>query len=51
MTIIKSYAARKAGDELSLWEYDAGELKAEDVEVQVEYCGICHSDVSMIDNR
>lgn len=51
MTIIKSYAAHKAGAELELYEYDAGELKPEDVEVEVEYCGICHSDLSMIDNE
>ncbi|MCL7707480.1 alcohol dehydrogenase catalytic domain-containing protein, partial [Enterobacter kobei] len=51
MTIIKSYAAHEAGAELELYEYDAGELKPEDVEVEVEYCGICHSDLSMIDNE
>ncbi|EBG3704223.1 alcohol dehydrogenase, partial [Salmonella enterica subsp. enterica serovar Typhimurium] len=26
MTIIKSYAAKEAGGELELYEYDAGEL-------------------------
>ncbi|MFP3498963.1 alcohol dehydrogenase catalytic domain-containing protein, partial [Pseudomonas sp. SIMBA_059] len=26
-------------------------LAAEEVEVQVEYCGVCHSDLSMIDNE
>ncbi|HFZ8994414.1 TPA: NAD(P)-dependent alcohol dehydrogenase [Citrobacter freundii] len=51
MTIIKSYAAKEAGGELELYEYDAGELKAEDVEVVIDYCGICHSDLSMIDNE
>ena len=51
MTIIKSYAAHEAGAALELYEYDAGELKPEDVEVEVEYCGICHSDLSMIDNE
>ncbi|MEG1213310.1 MAG: NAD(P)-dependent alcohol dehydrogenase [Leclercia sp.] len=51
MSKIKSYAATQAGAELELYEYDAGELKAEDVEVQVDYCGICHSDLSMIDNE
>ncbi|AXF63098.1 MULTISPECIES: NAD(P)-dependent alcohol dehydrogenase [unclassified Leclercia] len=51
MSKIKSYAAPQAGAELELYEYDAGELKAEDVEVQVDYCGICHSDLSMIDNE
>ena len=51
MSIIKSYAAKAAGGDLEVWEYDAGELKPEDVEVQVDYCGICHSDLSMIDNE
>lgn len=51
MSMIKSYAAKEAGSELELYEYDAGELKPEDVEVQVDYCGICHSDLSMIDNE
>lgn len=51
MSIIKSYAAKNAGAELEVWEYDAGELLPEDVEVKVDYCGICHSDLSMIDNE
>lgn len=51
MSMIKSYAAPKAGAALELYEFDAGELKPEDVEVEVEYCGICHSDISMIDNE
>lgn len=48
---IKSYAAMQAGQALELYEYDAGPLDAEDVEVEVEYCGVCHSDLSMIDNE
>lgn len=51
MSIIKSYAASEAGAELELREFDAGELLPEDVEIKVEYCGICHSDLSMIDNE
>lgn len=51
MSIIKSYAAKAAGADLEVWEYDAGDLKPDDVEVQVDYCGICHSDLSMIDNE
>lgn len=51
MSMIKSYAAPQAGAELELYEFDAGELLPEDVEVKVEYCGVCHSDLSMIDNE
>ena len=51
MSMIRSYAAKEAGGELEVYEYDPGELKPQDVEVQVDYCGICHSDLSMIDNE
>lgn len=51
MSMIKSYAAKEAGGELEVYEYDPGELKPQDIEVQVDYCGICHSDLSMIDNE
>ncbi|WP_227318052.1 NADPH-dependent aldehyde reductase Ahr [Cedecea davisae] len=51
MSVIKSYAAPKAGAELELQDFDAGDLLPEDVEVKVDYCGICHSDLSMIDNE
>lgn len=37
MSMIKSYAAKEAGGELELYEYDPGELKPQDVEVQVDY--------------
>ncbi|UQY46119.1 NAD(P)-dependent alcohol dehydrogenase [Erwinia sp. PK3-005] len=41
----------EAGKALELYEYEAESLSAEDVEVEVEYCGVCHSDLSMIDNE
>ena len=48
--MIKGYAAYKAGGELKPFEFDAGDLGAHEVEIEVEYCGICHSDLNMIDN-
>lgn len=51
MSMIRSYAAKEAGGELEVYEYDPGELRPQDIEVQVDYCGICHSDLSMIDNE
>jgi len=48
--MIKAYAAQAAGGDLHPFEYDPGELGASDVEINVEYCGICHSDISMLDN-
>jgi uncharacterized zinc-type alcohol dehydrogenase-like protein len=48
--MIKAYAAFEAGGELKPFEYDPGPLGAHEVEIAVHSCGICHSDVNMIDN-
>lgn len=48
---IKAYAAREAGGKLEPFEYDPGTLAREEVEIEVEYCGICHSDLSMLDDE
>ncbi len=49
--MIQAYAAQSAGELLEPFEYDPGLLNDEDVEIQVEYCGICHSDLSMLNNE
>ena len=49
--MINAYAAKEAGGKLEKFEYDPGELGAHDVEIDVESCGICHSDLSMLDNE
>lgn len=50
MNQIHAYAATNAKGTLEPYEYDAGELGAEEVEIKVSHCGICHSDLSMLDN-
>lgn len=47
---IKSYAAMEAGGKLVPFEFEAGELGGEEIEISVDYCGICHSDLSMKNN-
>lgn len=49
--MIKAYAAHSPGAPLQAFEYDPGPLAAGDVEIAVEYCGICHSDLSMLNNE
>ncbi len=49
--MIKAYAATEAGGSLTAFEYDAKPVGPGDVEIAVESCGICHSDLSMIDNE
>lgn len=48
--MIKAYAATEAGGELKPFEYDPGPLAHDEVEINVEHCGICHSDLSMLNN-
>ena len=48
---IKAYAARKAGGPLEPFSFDPGPLGPEDVEIKVSHCGLCHSDLSMLDNE
>lgn len=48
---IHAWAAKQAGAKLEPYEYDPGPLGAEEVEIEVDYCGICHSDLSMLDNE
>lgn len=51
MTAIRAWAASSAKGRLEPFEYDPGPLGREDVEIEVEYCGICHSDLSMLENE
>ena len=46
----KGYAAKEAGGKLEVFEYDLGPLGDHQVAIKVDYCGICHSDLHMIDN-
>ena len=47
---IKAYAATAAKSPLTPYEFDAGPLGDEHVEIAVTHCGICHSDLSMLQN-
>ncbi|MGH8156760.1 MAG: NADPH-dependent aldehyde reductase Ahr [Rhodanobacter sp.] len=51
MSQITGWAATAANQPLELTTFDVGALGAEEVEVAVDYCGICHSDLSMIHNE
>jgi uncharacterized zinc-type alcohol dehydrogenase-like protein len=47
---IKAYAVKGPKQKLEPFEYDPGPLPPDQVEVRVTHCGICHSDLAMIDN-
>lgn len=50
MPSIQGYGVHAAGAELLPLRYDAGDLRPQDVEVRITHCGVCHSDLHLIDN-
>jgi len=48
---INAYAAHEPGGSLEPFTYEVGALQPNEVEIDVLYCGICHSDLSMVDNE
>lgn len=50
MNEIHGLAVHAAGAHLLPYKYDAGDLGPNEVEVKISHCGVCHSDVHLIDN-
>ena len=50
MSKIRAWTAAAAREPLALREHDLGPLGADEVEVAVEHCGLCHSDLSVLNN-
>ena len=48
---VHAYAAKKAGARLEPFEYELDEVKGDEIDIQVQHCGVCHSDLSMLDNE
>ncbi len=51
MSEIHALVANSAGQPLTAFSYDPGPLRDDQVEIDVLYCGICHSDYSMLHNE
>ncbi|MBV8399754.1 MAG: NAD(P)-dependent alcohol dehydrogenase [Acetobacteraceae bacterium] len=51
MLTYHAYAAPAAKAPLAPFSFDPGPLGPEEVEIKVAYCGLCHSDLSMLDNE
>jgi uncharacterized zinc-type alcohol dehydrogenase-like protein len=51
VTIINGYAAKSSGGQLKNFSYTVGDLGSEEVELDILSCGLCHSDLSMLDNE
>ena len=50
MMKVNAYAVEEAGGKLKEFQYNLPEIDNEHVDIKVHYCGVCHSDLSMINN-
>ncbi|MFT5170325.1 MAG: putative zinc-type alcohol dehydrogenase-like protein [Candidatus Marinamargulisbacteria bacterium] len=48
---VNAYAASEPKGKLTPFAYELDKLGAEEVDIKVSYCGVCHSDLSMINNE
>ncbi len=45
-----AYAAQAPDAGLAPWSYEPRELRPHDVDIEVLYCGVCHSDIHFVEN-
>lgn len=51
MTTTKSYAAHSATTPLEPWSFERRDLKPTDVQMEILFCGVCHSDLHFARNE
>ncbi len=51
MLTVNAYAAHSQNKPLQEFEYTLSEIGPDQVDIKVKYCGVCHSDLSMLDNE
>ncbi len=51
MTTVSAYAAQSPTEKLKPFTIDRRDVTAQDVQIAIEYCGVCHSDIHMARNE
>jgi uncharacterized zinc-type alcohol dehydrogenase-like protein len=51
MTAAKGYAAQSKTSPVALWDFERREVGPHDVAFDIQYCGVCHSDLHQIRNE
>lgn len=51
MIKVKGYAAQKATDALTPFQFERRDLRPHDVQIEILFCGICHSDLHTARNE
>ena len=48
MAKTKGYAAQVANGKIEPWEFERREVSANDISIDIEFAGICHSDIHQV---
>jgi alcohol dehydrogenase (NADP+) len=48
MSLTKSFAAQNSKDPLAPFQFDRREVRPHDVQIEIMYCGVCHSDIHQV---
>src|SRR5258708_6762679 len=51
MILINAYAAQNATTPLGPFNFERREVGAKDVQIEILYCGVCHSDIHQVRNE
>ena len=46
----KGYAAQSPEADLAAWDFERRDVGAHDVQIEIQFCGVCHSDLHQIKN-
>lgn len=49
-TTVNAFAAKAPKGQLEAFRYELPEIGQEQVDIKVQYCGVCHSDINMLNN-
>ena len=47
----KAYAAQSESTPLAPWNFTRRDLKPNDIQIEILYCGVCHSDIHQVKNE
>lgn len=51
MIAAKGYAAQSAESPLAPWQFERREIGTHDVQIEILYCGVCHTDIHLTRNE
>jgi len=46
----KAYAAQSTTEQLTPFEFNRRKVGSDDIQIDIKYCGVCHSDIHMVRN-